>query len=194
MANTIKRMRLKESYNRRSRNTDNTNDMKVDDSIGAKLLNLKNSQKVYMNKINWKTCLSIKTGLLIQDLISNCGCSLEKMPIIISTIIQMLFGVIDQACSKAIVKCSKTYARAADRAAILVKERNSNRLKIRNTVDSVLDAYLIMDATNKGNKSLVAKLFNYVCQDGIVRLGAFTVDNTGKIQAFDLILNCDFYN
>ena len=39
----------------------------------------------------------------------------------------------------------------------------------------------IMIVRFKKNKGLVAKPYNYVSNDGIVRLGAFKVDNTGQL-------------
>jgi hypothetical protein len=42
-----------------------------------------------------------------------------------------------------------------------------------------LNAYLILDASNKKNKGLVAKPINYVSNDGVVRLGSLQIDNSG---------------
>ena len=47
---------------------------------------------MYTENINGEECVSIVSGLHIQDLISNCGCSVEKIPIIIGTVLSMLFG------------------------------------------------------------------------------------------------------
>ena len=115
-------------------------------------------------------------------MISNCGCSLEKMPIIIETVLKMLFGDIDKISIKKIVKASSTYSNSAERTAALVKRMSSDHFLVRDNNSTILNSCIIMDATNKGNKSLVAKLYNYVCNDGIVRLGAFNVDNTGMKQ------------
>ena len=126
--------------------------------------------------------MSVRTGLHVQDMISNCGCSLEKMPIIIETVLKMLFGDIDEISIKKIVKASSTYSNSAERSASLVKRMSSDHFLVRDNNSSILNSYMIMDATNKGNKSLVAKLYDYVSNDGIVRLGAFNVDNTGMKQ------------
>jgi hypothetical protein len=147
--------------------------------IGDKLVDLVIKQSKYYDIINGKLCLSIRTGIFIQDLISNCGCSLEKMPIIIGTVLRMLFGNIDAMSMKKIVKCTKTYTTSSERSAALIREQSSSTFIIRNNESSILNAYLIMDATNKGNKNLVAKLYNYVRGDGVVRLGALNLDNTG---------------
>ena len=102
------------------------------------------------------------------------------MSLMIELVLQMLFGDIDKDSLKTIVKAPVTYSRASERTAIIVKDESTNRFLIRNNEMSILNAYLIMDATNKGNKSLVAKLFNYVSYDGVVRLGSFAMDNTGN--------------
>ena len=65
-------------------------------TIGMKIVELVRDEKKYTKLINGKTCLSITTGILVQDLISNCGCSLEKMPAIIEIVLRMLFGNIDK--------------------------------------------------------------------------------------------------
>ena len=170
----------------------------IEEMIGGKLVELVMKQGKYNGTINGKLYLSIRTGIFIQDLICNCGCSLEKMPIIVSTVIRMLFGNVDAASMKKIVKCTKTYTTSSERSAALVKENTSSAFLIRDNESSILNAYLIVDVTNKGNKNLVAKLYNY--GDGIVRLGALNLDNTGtkyniinghstKSQAFSLMVH-----
>ena len=174
----LKKMKQREKY-QKIKNIKRPISKIIEGMIGDKLIELVMKQRKYYDIINGKLCLSIRTGVFIQDLISNCGCSLEKMPIIISTVLRMLFGNIDEVSMKRIVKCSKTYTTSTERTAALVKENTSNTFIIRDNESTVLNAYLIMDATNKGNKNLVAKLYNYVSGDGIVRLGALNLDNTG---------------
>ena len=150
--------------------------------ILMQLMKLINDRNVYFEKINGKLSLSIKTGLIVQDLISNCGCSVEKMSLMIELVLQMLFGDIDKDSLKQIAKAPVTYSRASERTAVIIRSVSTSRFLIRNNELSILNAYLIMDATNKGNKSLVAKLFNYISYDGVVRLGSFTMDNTGEFH------------
>jgi hypothetical protein len=153
-----------------------------EESIGEILIKLIATQNEYYKIINGKSCMSVRTGLYVQDMISNCGCSLEKMPIIVETVLKMLFGDIDEMSIKKIVKASSTYSNSAERTAALVKRMSSDHFLVRDNESSILNSCIIMDATNKGNKSLVAKLYNFVTSDGIVRLGAFNVDNTGMKQ------------
>ena len=44
--------------------------------------------------VNCKLCLSVRTGLHIQDMISNCGCRLEKMLTMIEIVLNMLFYIL----------------------------------------------------------------------------------------------------
>ena len=177
---TIKKMRKTSKYAKiRNRNKNVQSPIK-EKTIGVKIIELIKEQNKYMNLINGKMCLSIRTGIYVQDLISNCGCSLEKMPAIIEIVLRMFFGNIDKKSVSEIVKCPATYSRASERSAVLVRIQTSNKFLIRGNDSSILNAYLIMNATNKGNKSLVAKLYTHVCKDGIVRLGSFQVDNTGN--------------
>jgi hypothetical protein len=174
----LKKMKQKENYRKKIYIRRPINQI-IEEMIGDKLVDLVIKQSKYYDIINGKLCLSIRTGIFIQDLISNCGCSLEKMPIIIGTVLRMLFGNIDAMSMKKIVKCTKTYTTSSERSAALIREQSSSTFIIRNNESSILNAYLIMDATNKGNKNLVAKLYNYVRGDGVVRLGALNLDNTG---------------
>lgn len=66
----------------------------LEKSIGEKLIDLITQANVLTEIINGKPTLSIVTGLLVQDLISNCGCSMNKLPMIISTVITMFFGLV----------------------------------------------------------------------------------------------------
>ena len=45
--------------------------------------------------INNKECMSIISRIIIGDLISTCGCSMEKLPLIIKSVLKLLFGKID---------------------------------------------------------------------------------------------------
>ena len=176
---TIKKMRQTDKYAKKVNSNKNTSPIK-EKTIGMKIVELIRDEKTYTKLINGRICLSITTGILVHDLISNCGCSLEKMPAIIEIVLRMLFGNIDKKSVSTIVKCPTTYSLASERSAVLVRIQTSNKFLIRGNDSPILNSYLIMDATKKGSKSLVAKLYTYVCKDGIVRLGSFQVDNTGN--------------
>ena len=45
--------------------------------------------------INNKECMLIISGIIIGDLISTCGSSMEKLPLIIESVLNLLFGKID---------------------------------------------------------------------------------------------------
>ena len=97
----------------------------------------------------------------------------------IEIVLKMLFGDVDERSIRSIVKATSTYSNSAERTAALVKRMSSSHFLVRDNASTILNSYLIMNATNKGNKSLAEKLFNYVCADGIMRLGSSNVDNTG---------------
>jgi hypothetical protein len=89
-------------------------------SIGNKVAQLIAEAKVYTENVNGEECVSIVSGLHIQDLISNSGCSVEKSPMIIGTVVSMLFGEIGDANYSAIVKSHNTYAIASERTSLLI--------------------------------------------------------------------------
>jgi nucleoside diphosphate kinase len=152
----------------------------LEKSIGEKLIDLITEANVLTEVINGKPTLSIVTGLLVQDLVSNCGCSMNKLPMIISTVITMFFGLVNTDVFRSILRAPDTYALASERAAELVVLNGRRRFTNRGDPDAILNAFLILDASNKKNKGLVAKPINYVSMDGVVKLGALKLDNTGK--------------
>ena len=64
-------------------------------TVGEKLSDLIAGVGVFTQHINGKETLSVQSGEFIQDLISNCGCSMKKIPLIVSIVLSMLFGLID---------------------------------------------------------------------------------------------------
>lgn len=108
--------------------------------------------KSYIREINWEECVSIVSGLLLQDLISNCGCSVEKLPLIIGTVLTMLFGGLDDKVYSSIIKSHNTYALASERTALLVVLEVRRRFVDRDAEGRILYAYLILDASNKKGK------------------------------------------
>ena len=105
-----------------------------------------------------------------------------KIPMIISTVITMLFGLVDIGSFASLIRSCDTYALAAERTAALVVLNGRRRFLDRKAGDAILNSYIISDASNKKGKALVAKLYNYVSKDGVVRLGAFKVDNSGMLH------------
>ena len=178
---TIKMLRSSLSYLRKKENkTKEVPTIKREETtMGEKLTQLVAEAGVFTEIINGKETLSILTGLLIQDLRSNCGCSLTKMPIIISTVLTMFFGLVDVESFTSLLRSSDTYSLASERTAGLVVYNGKRRFTDRLAEDAILNAYLILDASNKKNKGLVAKPINYVSNDGVVRLGSLQIDNTG---------------
>lgn len=178
---TIKMLRATLSYIRKKENKRKEEPtINVEkNAMGEKLTQLVAEAGVFTEIINGKETLSILTGLLIQDLRSNCGCSLTKMPIIISTVLTMFFGLVDVESFTSLLRSSDTYSLASERTAELVIYNGKRRFIDRLAEDAILNAYLILDASNKKNKGLVAKPINYVSNDGVVRLGSLQIDNTG---------------
>jgi hypothetical protein len=143
-----------------------------EDTIGQALLKLIKKSGVFTEIINGKETLSVVTGLLVQDLMSNCGCSANKMPMIIATVISMLFGLVDADSFRSILRATDTYSLAAERTAEIVVHNGRRRFVERDAEDVILNAYLILDASNKKNKGLVAKPITYETVGGVVKAGA----------------------
>jgi hypothetical protein len=146
--------------------------------IGHALLKLIEDGDSYHQKINGENCVSITAGLLLQDLISNSGISVEKLPLAIGTVITLLFGKIDEVSYSKIVKGHNTYALASERTALLVVLEVRNRFTDRTVKNRVLNAQLILDASNKKGKGCVGKIVIIVCPDGVVRQLSLRLDTT----------------
>jgi hypothetical protein len=150
----------------------------IEESIGSKLLNLIKEVGSYTEQINGEECMSIVSGLLIQDLISNCGCSVEKLPMIIGTVLTTLLGELDEETYSTIVKSHNTYALASERTALLAVLEVRKRFVDREAENRVLYAWLILDASNKKGKGCVGKIVIIVGFDGVVRQLALRLDTT----------------
>jgi hypothetical protein len=175
------RMRLTYKNNKYASEQINLNRENVDqgiDTIGDKLLKLITEANCYTEKINGERCTSLVRGLLIQDLISNCGCSVEKLPLIVGTVITMLFGDVGDDIYASIVKSHNTYALALERTSLLVVLEIRQRFVDRSSQKRILYAHLIIDASNKKGKGCVGKIIVYVGLDGIVRQLALRMDTT----------------
>ena len=87
----LDRVRKYESFKKGAKNKSAISDCEeaVATLIGSSVVQLIKKANVYTEQINGEECVSIVSGLLIQDLISNCGCSVEKLPLIIGTVLSM---------------------------------------------------------------------------------------------------------
>ena len=140
----------------------------------------------YTENINGEECISITSGLLVQDLISTCGCSAEKIPLIIGTVLTMLLGDIDRESYSSIVKSHNTYALATERTALLAVIEVSEIFINREAKNRVLNSWLILDASNKKGKGCVGKIITLVSSDSIVRQLALRLDTTVTKKALGI--------
>lgn len=63
-----------------------TEEEKLIEENSLLLVSLIKKAGCYTQIINGKECMSLVSGLMIQDMISNSGCSMEKIPIIIGQV------------------------------------------------------------------------------------------------------------
>ena len=91
----------------------------------------------------------------ILDLISNSGCSVEKLPFVVGTVLTMLFGDLGDKNYSTIIKSHNTYALASERSSLLVVLEVRQRFVDRTAENRVLYATLILDASNKKGKGCV---------------------------------------
>jgi hypothetical protein len=130
------------------------------------------------DNINGKPCMSIASGIILQDMISNSGCSVEKLPLIIAQVLSLLFGKLDKSVLATILRSHRTYALASERSSALVTTLIKNRFVDRTLANRIDYAYLILDASNKKGKGCVGKIVFVVGPDGVVRQIALRLDTT----------------
>jgi hypothetical protein len=135
------------------------------------------SADVLKSKINYQQALSLHTGMLVQSLRSMCNVSLEKMPLVIATVLTMLFGLLPLALFKSLVPASSTLDASANRASHYLGERVT-RLFTSDLPVAFICATLILDASNKGEKDLVCKVVVGLCYDLVVRYTLLNTDRT----------------
>ena len=125
----LNRIRVNIIYNRKKRNepTVALDDESEISSVGSKIERLNEEASEYTENINGEKCVSIVSGLHTQDLMSNCGGSVEKIPMIIGTVLSMLFCDVGEANYSSIAKSQNTYAIASERISLLVVSEVSQR-------------------------------------------------------------------
>lgn len=77
---------------------------------------------VLTSKLHGKDTLSVSAGLLVQDLISNGNVPIEKLPIVVTDVVTMIFGVLPASALDVVVKASSTYTVSAERTMDLIKK------------------------------------------------------------------------
>jgi hypothetical protein len=86
MNKRLNRMRMNFNYSRGVEKKQEENELCYEkestcaSEIGKAVSRLMKEANVYTEKVNGEECVSIVSGLIIQDLISNCGCPIEKIP------------------------------------------------------------------------------------------------------------------
>lgn len=93
--------------------------------------------------------MSIFTGLLLEDLVSTCNCSVEKLPHIFTVVLQSLFGILPDSVLNTAVKASSTYKSAMMRAMTFFRQ-NGRTLWLDSTQpQAVKQACLSMDVVKQ---------------------------------------------
>ena len=87
---------------------------------------------------------------------------MEKLPLIIESVLNLLFGKIDLESINLIKRSSSTYDTASQRTSSLIRMDSSLRFNDRSKITSVTHACIIIDQSNKGNKGLVVKLYTCI--------------------------------
>jgi hypothetical protein len=150
--------------------------LRVEEEVGEALIALSKRAGwyTYRSATNGKEVLSLRTGLLLSQLVSECSCSMRKIPDIVATVLVMVFGMIPQALMDQFTRAVSAFEQAVDRVALVLKGKTAEKFKS----GTFRAACLCMNASNKGGKNLVTKPFTTLDADGFVRQGCFNMDLT----------------
>lgn len=159
----------------------------VDDdepSIGDELLRLLAAAGVFKHN-RTKRCdhmLTTRSDLIISHLIATCGCSVEKLPCIMQSILALWFGDFkDEKILSAFICSSSTLARSLER---LQHISNASRREQFNATEgsvTIANACLLMDDANKKELAIKNKQAIVLQSDGVVSMwGGGTDASTSK--------------
>lgn len=95
------------------------------ESLSDKLLNLVEEAGVYYTVINGNKQLSIGTGTILMDLVAHCGVSREKLPLVVTLVLHMLWGKESSSAVYSVVKSVATNDLCTRRAAHATKLETS---------------------------------------------------------------------
>ena len=116
----------------------------------------------------------------ISEIITTCGVSIEKFPLLMKFILSLLFGQLSPEVMTSVVKASPTYAKA--------RERWAERLRLNTistiTSDDTRTCNLLIDASEKKEKDIMLKLLNVHPQSGVVF-------QTGLSPVFSMSKKCN---
>ena len=132
----------------------------------------------FRGTINNREGISLHAGFYASVLQSVGGISIEKMPLVIGLIFTMFFGLQTEEIYKYIMPSSTTLSVAADRALAIQNNQSKDLFINNNHPRSYKSVTLMLDASNKANRDLVAKVCIGPCQDGITRAFLLNADHT----------------
>jgi len=129
-----------------------------------------------LNDCNKQHQLSNSTGLFLYDMWAGCGVSVEKIPTVVSDVVNMLFGELTDDALQFLVPSDGAAGLAIERAAALVTEDTKQSFTNREGGERVLFASLMIDESNKKESPLKCKLFVFKSADGALSMKGLKTD------------------
>jgi hypothetical protein len=177
LAYNIKKFKMKEGYKKKIQSVvKSSSDFDIDESDekitirnkSLALISLIKSSGSYFQDINGKkNCLSITSGLFVQQMYSE-GISQNKLPNVIAAVVNMLVGKIDDNATSYIVKAPSTYMKASERVYDIMKSETYDKFNTRNS-ECYISVHVMLDASCKQGKSCVGKILIVVGDDEIIK-------------------------
>ena len=148
-------------------------------------LNFNKRQVLYelLNNNQWGA--SLHTGAIVSSMRSVGGVSVQKQSFVIASVIQLLWGLPSKAQLEEMVPTHSTLDRAAQRFRIEQQRQLKTWFTVDDLAKSVVNACLMVDASNKCGTNVVGKLTTCLCNDDVIRANVLNPDETVTKKAAD---------
>lgn len=103
----------------------------------------------FRESINGVKLLALASGLFLSDLNSNCNVALEQLPMVLTNVLHLWFGEVDERVMKILFPCSELCSIAIERS-----HHASHDTKKTTLATSITCATLLIDESNKSNKAI----------------------------------------
>lgn len=141
-----------------------------------------NRSAVLFAKINGQLQLSPQAGSLLIRMHAISGVLIEKMSLVLTQILELLFGELKEETVQQLVRCPNIISASIMRANDLVRE-DGHRIFVQPAVlgfpgrpDDVRFSNIMIDASHNGDNSLSARAHTYRGYDDKIRFLSYSMD------------------
>jgi hypothetical protein len=134
--------------------------------------------------VKGQKALSMHSGMFLQNLVSSCLVSVNKIPEVIGSVLTLMFGDLGDWFLNSFINNAKTYDDAMIRSSEVLNSFNSDLFIEKDTNEfsqyavPIIFACLIVDGANKKGMNLNTKPFTYLGLDWKIHQSSLHTDHT----------------